>query len=220
MKPFWYDFTLEDIYKNLLNIEILVNEGKIDDAIQNEFFLNSNSFWLLEKVEQIQKGIETTHGEQDVYEITLLNFQKFYVKIDFISPEKSNYHIIQNMMNTLKYDNTISKNYEKYFEDFKENERIAYIMFSDEEGETKMTEKTGIFSVELFRGIERAVNQSFYENGMDNLRGFIVRVDNSEIKRLNLYKKIIEKLYSQNFPNVFVDNLSEAPKTTLLVATK
>ncbi len=166
------------------DIEALVNESKIDEVLCDNFFLNSASVWLFESVEQIEKGKKTEHGEEDVYEIVLKNKQKFFIKINFVSPSYTKQQVVSNQMNTAKYDNTISDNYKKHFEDLKDNEQIAYVMFVDESSGTKLTGTTGIYSVELFRGIEQAVNRSFY--GKTNLRGFVIRVDNSESKRLKL----------------------------------
>jgi len=180
--------------------------------------LNSSSVWLFESIEQTEKGKKTEHGEEDVYEIVLKNGQKFFIKINFITPNRTKQTVIANQMNTAKYDNTVSNNYKNSFKDLKDNEQIAYIMFTDESSRTTLTGTTGIYSVELFRGIEQAINQSFYERS--NLRGFIIRVDNSESKRLKLYKRIIETLY-KNFSNVFIDKISESKNnTTLLIASK
>jgi len=218
VKPFSYNLSLEDIYQRMKDIEALVNESKIDEVLSDNFFLNSSSVWLFESIEQIEKGKQTEHGEEDVYEIVLKNKQKFFIRINFVSPSYTKQQVVSNQMNTAKYDNTISDNYKKHFADLKDNEQIAYIMFVDESSGTKLTGTTGVYSVELFRGIEQAVNQSFY--GKTNLRGFIIRVDNSESKRLKLYKRIIETMY-KNFPNVFTDNISEKNNnTTLLIATK
>lgn len=220
MKPFWYDLTVEDILRKMMDIENLVNESKFDEILTDKFFLCSNSLFLFESIEQIEKAKKSRDGLEDIYEIILRNNQKFFVKVDFISPDKTEHELIVNRLNSGKYDNSISKNYEKYFSDLKDGRQIAYVMFTDASGGTLLTGKTGPNTVELFRAVERAVNQSFQENGMDNLKGFIVRVDNSEIKRAGLYKKIIEKLYSHTFPNVFIDNISESPEYTLLVASK
>jgi hypothetical protein len=201
------------------DIEALINESNLDEVLSDDFFLNSSSAWLFESIEQIEKGKKTEHGEEDVYEIVLKNGQKFFVKINFITSDLTKQFLVGNQMNTAKYDNTVSDNYKNNFKDLKNNEQMAYVMFVDESSGTKLTGTTGIYSVELFRGIERAINQSFY--GRTNLRGFVIRVDNSESKRLKLYKRIIETMYSKNFPNVFVDTISEKQgNTTLLVASK
>jgi len=219
VKPYSYNLTLEDIYQKMKDIEALINESKLDEVLSNDFFLNSSSVWLFESIEQIEKGKKTEHGEEDVYEIVLKNGQKFFVKINFITPNFTKQFVVGNQMNTSKYDNTVSDNYKNNFEALKDDEQIAYIMFVDESSGTKLTGTTRIYSVELFRGIERAINQSFY--GKSNLRGFVIRVDNSESKRLKLYKRIIESMYSKNFPNVFVDMISEKQvNTTLLIASK
>lgn len=220
MKPFWYDLTVEDILRKMMDIENLVNESKFDEILADDFFIYSNSLFLFEKIEQIEKARHMKDGLEDVYEIVLRNGQNFFVRVNYITPNKTEQDLVKYQLNTAKYDNSISDNYKKYFKDLKDGKQIAYVMFTDASGGTELTGKTGPNSIELFRGVERAVNQSFYENGMDNLKGFIVRVDNSEIKRTRLYKKIIEKLYSHNFPNVFIDDVSEAPKHTLLVASK
>ena len=201
------------------DVEALINESKLDEVLSDDFFLNSSSAWLFESIEQIEKGKKTEHGEEDVYEIVLKNGQKFFVKINFITSDLTKQFVVGNQMNTAKYDNTVSDNYKNNFKDLKDDEQMAYVMFVDESSGTKLTGTTGIYSVELFRGIERAINQSFY--GRTNLRGFVIRVDNSESKRLKLYKRIIETMYSKNFPNVFVDTISEKQgNTTLLVASK
>lgn len=201
------------------DIEVLINESKLDEVFSDDFFLNSSSVWLFESIEQIEAGKKTEHGEEDVYEIVLKNGQKFFVKINFITSDLTKQFVVGNQMNTAKYDNTVSDNYKNNFKDLKNNEQIAYVMFVDESSGTKLTGTTGIYSVELFRGIERAINQSFYGNS--NLRGFVIRVDNSESKRLKLYKRIIETMYVNNFPNVFVDTISEKQgNTTLLIASK
>lgn len=219
MKPYSYNLTLEDIYQKMKDVEALINESKLDEVLSDDFFLNSSSVWLFESIQQIEKGKKTEHGEEDVYEIVLKNGQKFFVKINFITSDLTKQFVVGNQMNTAKYDNTVSDNYKNNFKDLKDDEQIAYIMFVDESSGTKLTGTTGIYSVELFRGIERAINQSFY--GRTNLRGFVIRVDNSESKRLKLYKRIIETMYSKNFPNVFVDTISEKQgNTTLLVASK
>lgn len=219
MKPYSYNLTLEDIYQKMKHIETLINESKLDQVLSDDFFLNSSSVWLFESIEQIEKGKKTDHGQEDVYEIVLKNGQKFYIRINFITPNRTKQFVIGNQMNTAKYDNTVSDNYKNNFKDLKNDEQIAYIMFVDESSGTKLTGTTGIYSIELFRGIERAVNQSFY--GKSNLRGFVIRVDNSESKRLKLYKRIIETMYADNFPNVFVDKISESKNnTTLLIASK
>ena len=219
MKPYSYNLTLEDIYQKMKDIEVLINESKLDEVFSDDFFLNSSSVWLFESIEQIEAGKKTEHGEEDVYEIVLKNGQKFFVKINFITSDLTKQFVVGNQMNTAKYDNTVSDNYKNNFKDLKNNEQIAYVMFVDESSGTKLTGTTGIYSVELFRGIERAINQSFYGNS--NLRGFVIRVDNSESKRLKLYKRIIETMYVNNFPNVFVDTISEKQgNTTLLIASK
>ena len=219
MKPYSYNLTLEDIYQKMKDIEVLINESKLDEVFSDDFFLNSSSVWLFESIEQIEAGKKTEHGEEDVYEIVLKNGQKLFVKINFITSDLTKQFVVGNQMNTAKYDNTVSDNYKNNFKDLKNNEQIAYVMFVDESSGTKLTGTTGIYSVELFRGIERAINQSFYGNS--NLRGFVIRVDNSESKRLKLYKRIIETMYVNNFPNVFVDTISEKQgNTTLLIASK
>ena len=218
MQPYFYKLTLEDIYQRMKYIESLINESKLDEVFADKFFLNSSSIWLFERVEQIEKGKRTEHGEEDVYEIILKNGQKFFVKINFISPNLTKQMIVGNQMNTAKYDNTVSGNYKNNFKDLKDNEQIAYIMFTDESSGTTLTGMTGIYSLELFRGIEQSINRSFYER--PNIKGFVIRVDNSESKRLKLYKKIIDTMYARNFPNVFVDNISERiDNITLLVAS-
>lgn len=216
MKLYSYNLTLEDIYQKMKHIEALINESKLDQVLSDDFFLNSSSGWLFESIEQVEKGKKTDHGQEDVYEIVLKNGQKFFIKINFITPNHTKQFVIGNQMNTAKCNNTISNNYKNNFKDLKNDEQIAYITFVDESSCTKLT---GIYSVELFRAIERAINQSFY--GKSNLRGFVIRIDNSESKRLKLYKRIIETMYVKNFPNVFVDEISEKHNnTTLLIASK
>ena len=219
MKPYSYNLSLEDIYQRMKDIESLINESEFDKVLSDDFFLNSGSFWLFESIEQIEKGKTTDQGTEDTYEIVLKNGQKFFVKITFITPSKTKELVLRSQMNTAKYDNIVSDNYKNIFKDLKEDEQIAYVMFTDEESGTKLTGNTGIYSVELFRGVEQAINQSFYDK--TNLKGFVIRVDNSELKRLKLYKRIIETMYSNNFSNVFVDKISEKHNNlTLLIASK
>jgi hypothetical protein len=219
MTPYTYNWTLQEVYQRMKDIESLINESEFDKVLCDDFFLNSGSFWLFESIEQIEKGKTTDQGTEDTYEIVLKNGQKFYVKITFIDPSKTKELILRSQMNTAKYDNVISDNYKNIFKDLEEGEQIAYVMFTDEQSGTKLTGSTGIYSVELFRGVEQAINQSFYDKS--NLKGFVIRVDNSELKRLKLYKRIVEAMYSKNFPNVFIDKISEKyNNTTSLIASR
>jgi len=218
----YFEMTVEQVYKRLEEIEILIKESKFEEILQDEFFSTSVASFLIESVEQIKKSSPTKDGEEDVFEILLKNGQKFYVHLNFINPSNSQLEIISKQLGSAKQGNTVSENYKKYFKDLKNNEQICYIMFNDSFSDTKITNTTNIYAVELFAGINQAIFRSFYENGKaKNLRGILIRISNDELKRLSLYKRILRMHHKEAFPNVFADEISEAQKnTSLLIATK
>jgi hypothetical protein len=215
----------EDMYiKDFLKIE----ESEIDSYDWELFFehryMGIFSSVILEHFEKIYDNKITADGTEDLYLITLKDGNTFHLVIDYSSHDTSKTIVDErilsyNMKNETK---VLASLYEKYFKDFKPNEYLGLIQFKDSQGRHKITGDVGISSHELFSSLKQAIIDSFWGgNRLDNLRGFIIRVDNNEIRRLKLYQMLVKKFLSKEFPNMFVDEESESRVgMTLLVVSK
>ena len=222
---------LEQIYEAIREVDFFVN-GK--EKFNWEAFakLHSENFnlaspwpdveYFLESFKNIKLASPTKHGQEDIYEIVLLNGLKFYLHINFIQPSNTTEFIKTKIINAeVKNQNEALTNYKKHFKDIKENELICMIMFKDEEGRTDLTKKVGMSSKELFVSLRNALLNSVAIYEWDNIKAIGVRVDMNEDKRTDFYKFLFRKFFSDRLPNIFEDNETESDKNLKLVfATK
>lgn len=184
--------------------------------------LNPEIEYFLESFEKIKSASPTNHGQEDVYEVVLLNGLRFYLHINFIQPSKTAEFIKTKIINAeIKNQNDALVNYKEYFKDLKENDFICMIMFKDEEGRTDFTKNVGMSSKELFITLKNALLDSMSTKNWNDIKAIGARVDVNEEKRTKFYKFLFEKFFSDRLPNIFEDDETESDKNLKLVfATK
>lgn len=216
------------LYEDLYNNDFLsVDESLLESYDWNTFFnseyVQNRSAVILEEFEKIADGEKTYEGVKDVYKVILKNGKEFSLQINYSTPSNSKSSIdakIANASHERKNRNDIAELYVTHFSDLRPNECIAMIQFADNSGRFEQTGDVGPSAKELFHILKDGIMDSFWNGGrIDNLRGFMMRVDRKESRRLTLYKKLVERYLHQVFPNNFVDDFSE-DNYYLLVCTK
>ena len=184
--------------------------------------LNPEVEYFLESFEKIKANSPTTHGQEDVYEIMLHNGLKFYLHINYIQPLKTKEFIDTKIAGVkIKNHNQALVDYERHFKNIKEDEVICMIMFKDEEGRTDLTKNVGMSAKELFITLRNALLDSMSTRGWDTLKAIGARVNISEDKRTEFYKRLFERFFSDRFPKIFEDSETESNQNLKLVfATK
>lgn len=219
---------LEKLYGNIYDIKDFfdIEESLIEQYDWDEFFgcreFSFNNL-LVEEFRTINDGKTTSNGFQDTYEIELKNGQKFMLFLDYESPNKTKEKIKKRIIE-LEHKNSemLAKTYEKNFSNLGNDEMVCVIQFKDSKDRHELTGEVGMSAKELFSSLREAVFDSFIsKKRIYNLRGFIIRVSNSEKRRMVLYKKIVERFLKNDFPTVFEDNITETSHGySLLVATR
>lgn len=223
------DAKIANLYDEVLIKDFLIiEESEVQTYNWDLFFehryLGLMSRVVLEGFDIVYSDKPTLEGTEDLYSITLPGGQLFRLVIDYTNPQKTK-DVFSSRIITLQHkDNTkvVGDLYEKYFSDLLPNEEVALIQFKDEKGRHNLTGDVGINSFQLFSSLKEGIIDSFWRNNrISNLRGFIIRVDNTEIRRLKLYQKLVTKFLNTRFKNMFIDDITEHDVgMTLLVVTK
>lgn len=223
------DAKMADLYDNILFEDFLTVGESAADNYNWDLFFEHRYLGMLSRVVLESFDIDyvdrlTADGTEDSYTVTLPDGKIFQLIIDYTAPNKTQDVIGERIITLQHKENTriIGDLYEKYFENLKPNEEVALIQFKDSEGRHNLTGDVGVNSFQLFSSLKAGILDSFWRNNkISNLRGFIIRVDNREIRRLKLYQKLVDKFMKDEFPNMFVDDISEKSLgMTLLVVVK
>ena len=208
----------EDIYKkDYLRCE---NPDKYDwQDFSDHKYSGGFSCFLIESFEKIATQ-PTKQGEEDVYNIVLRDGLQFTLNMNYINAETSKEYPEKKALNAShKGREDIADLYESSFSGVEG--RVCVIQFMDSENRQRQTGEVGVAAVELFGLLRNAILDSIKNNKYQNLSALVIRVSNSEPKRISLYSKMLKKYLSHEFPNVFVDDFSEQEdKYTLVVAAK
>jgi len=118
--------------------------------------------------------------------------------------QKINTNIINNLLQA--YKNNPDKLVVKY-------------QFRDASNNTFITNKLGNLSFFVLRNAMRCLIDSFYKVGIDNVFCLEFHVAKNEIKRLDLYKKMIQRnsLVSHLFKNSFTDTVTDDKYATFYI---
>jgi hypothetical protein len=220
---------LSNLYEQVLFRDFLIiEESEVNSYNWDLFFehkyLGILSRVVLESFNPVYVDKQTDEGTEDLYSITLPNGKIFQLVIDYTNPRKTKDIFSSRIISLQHKENTriIGDLYEKYFSDLLSNEEVALIQFKDSSGRHNLTGDVGINSFQLFSSLKEGILDSFWRhNRISNLRGFIIRIDNREIRLLKLYQKLISKFLNVQFPHMFVDDITEKDVgMTLLVVTK
>lgn len=223
------DAKIADIYDDILFEDFLyINESDAESYDWDLFFehryLGMLSRVVLESFDVNYTDKPTPDGTEDLYTVTLPDGKTFHLVIDYTNPRKTNDVMSERIISLQHKENTriVGDLYEKFFNNLQPNEEVALIQFKDSEGRHNLTGDVGANSFQLFSSLKAGIIDSFWRNNrISNLRGFIIRVDNKEIRRLKLYQKLVDKFMNNEFPNMFVDDVTEkGVGMTLLVVAK
>lgn len=219
---------IQDLYENIYEIKDFFDVGDllIEQYDWDEFFgcrdfaLNK---CLLEDFKIVSDGLKTTNGFQDSYEIELRNGQTFMLYLDYESPKNTQEKINKRIIELEHKNNPIlAKTYEKNFQNLGSEEMVCVIQFKDSKDRHELTGEVGMSAKELFSSVREGIFDSFItKKRISDLRGFMIRVSNSEKKRMILYRKMVERFLKNEFPNIFEDDVTESSHGySLLVATR
>lgn len=214
-----------ELYEDIMRDDFLKKEEEnFDwDVFFESDYMGYRSRFLLEDFRKIKDAAPTIEGDVDTYQITLRNGSVFELIINYSNPEKSKESILKNSASAShKGNEQVANCYDQYFANLQPNEFIGVMQFVDAKNRHEMTGDVGYSAQELFATLRDGIMDSFYKTGrIKNLRGFMIRVSNKEIKRLTLYKKMIQRFLSDDFPNIFIDDITDKSSgITLLIATK
>lgn len=195
--------------------EIIVDEGRF-----TEEFLIEATVWasfpdmIFESVRQIKT--EQTETEQyEEYEIVTRRGSKFRVKV--------NYFLTANQEESFdrKSVQCEMKNFPagKEFYDTVDKELwTCFVMFLDSEGKTLQTNAEGIAAIEVIKAVTDTVKLSILKFGLDKIGLIGMRASSLEPKRINLYKKLVEKFFPE--ATILIDDITEKEANLTLILAK
>lgn len=227
------DYRLKLLYENLYKTDYLrLNEHQLNDFNWDEFFTHDyvlgNPWVLLEDFQKISDKKPIESGFLDVYKLTLNNGLEFELNISY-----NNANEVRNSSKRRILDadhkrqrgvpnmEDIISGYER-IKDIQDGQYVALLEFRDSQNRHSATGEVKETAHELFSMLHRAIMDGFFEGKMiDSLVGVIMLVNNSEPRRLSIYKRMLSRGFKDYFPHIFEDFHSLKERNiTLLLATK
>jgi hypothetical protein len=190
----------------------------LEEGFANLCSLNIYEY-ILESFKQVKHNVQTTFGEEDVYEIVLHNGLLFTLHLDYIEPYRAKDTIHRKAINAEhKQQNTLAKQYYELYNEFERDEVTCVIMFKDERGKFEQTGEVGMTAKELFVTLKNAIEDSWSKRDFKKIKTILMRVNKTEPKRLEFYKMLLRK-FLPAYKNIIVDSIAE-DSNILLFASK
>ena len=199
----------------------LVENYNWDSFFKDDYVLLYNSF-LLESFEKIRNLEKTNFGLWDQYRIVINNGMEFVLNINYNDADRTrNVGMISATAASFKNRTDIEDGYKNLLK-MKEDEYTALSEFRDVEGRHNSTGEVGASAKEVFSMVISSMIDSFSNREIfDKTVGIMIYVENKESRRLELYKKIIERKLENHFPYIVVDTASKMDDgVTVLMAMK
>jgi len=219
--------TISKLYESIHKVDYFSVDEKDFDGYKffglEEGFANLCSLnvyeYILESFKQVKHNVQTSSGEEDVYEVVLHNGLLFTLHLDYIKPYQAKDTIHRKAINAEhKLQNTLAKEYYNLYNEFKNDDIVCVIMFKDEKGRFIQTGEAGMTAKELFVTLKNAIEDSWSKRDFKKIKTILMRVNKTEPKRLEFYKLLLKK-FLPAYKNLIVDSIVE-DSNILLFASK
>lgn len=178
---FFETYSKFSIYESISNISLHVDEVKSNDVRHLEYIFKVGDFNFLGIIDANKCKNEIDHLKQDIVKH---DFKKIYTKP------------LQDL------ENGYLNNSEKF---------VLKYQFRDEDNSTNQTNRVGNLAFAVLKASSRILLSGLERLGLDNVYCIEMHILKNENRRLEIYKRLIERNNSFNelFKNEFIDTITD-----------